>query len=101
MYISESECANFGLQVLTDLYNRRLQDIFIFCTDNLRNVTKNVVDDELLILEEKWSNKYPVVMESGQRNWEQLSNIFNTLNLLERSFTLPMPQRASIVRSGK
>ncbi len=35
MYISESEGANFWLQVLTDLNNRGVKDILIACTDNL------------------------------------------------------------------
>ena len=34
MYVSESEGANFWLQVLTDLHNRGLKDILIACTDN-------------------------------------------------------------------
>src|SRR6056297_691828 len=36
MYISESEGANFWLQVLTDLQNRGLEDILIACIDGLR-----------------------------------------------------------------
>jgi transposase-like protein len=123
MYISESEGANFWLQVLTDLQNRGLEDILIACTDNLkgftnailsvfpktqvqlcivhqirnslkfiaskdqkefmkdlkkvyRAVNKEVAEDELLSLEEKWSQKYPVVIESWQRNWEELSQYF-------------------------
>ena len=123
MYISESEGANFWLQVLTDLNNRGLKDILIACTDNLRGFTdailsvfpkaqvqlcivhqirnslkyvaskdqkefmrdlklvyratsKEVAEDRLLDLEEKWSGKYPVVIESWQRNWEQLSQYF-------------------------
>jgi|TARA_R110000744_G_C19308982_1_gene556507 transposase-like protein len=35
MYISESEGANFWLQVLTDLNSRGVKDILIACTDNL------------------------------------------------------------------
>ncbi len=115
MYISESEGANFWLQVLTDLNNRGLKDILIGCTDNLRGFTdailsifpkaqvqlciahqirnslkyvaskdqkefmrdlklvyratsKEVAEDRLLDLEEKWEGKYPVVIESWQRN---------------------------------
>jgi transposase-like protein len=34
-YVSESEGANFWLQVLTDMQNRGLEDILIGCTDNL------------------------------------------------------------------
>lgn len=43
MYISESEGANFWLQVLTDLQNRGLEDILIACTDNLRGFTEAIL----------------------------------------------------------
>ncbi|MBW8202104.1 IS256 family transposase, partial [Flagellimonas abyssi] len=123
MYISESEGANFWLQVLTDLNNRGLQDILIACTDNLKGFTeailsifpktqvqkcivhqirnslryiaskdqkefmrdlkevyratsKEVAEDGLLALGEKWGGKYPVVIESWQNNWEELSQYF-------------------------
>ena len=123
MYISESEGANFWLQVLTDLNNRGLTDILIACTDNLKGFTeailsiypktqvqkcivhqirnslryiaskdqkeflrdlklvyratsKDVAEEELLNLEEKWGGKYPVVIESWQNNWEELSQYF-------------------------
>ena len=123
MYISESEGANFWLQVLTDLQNRGLEDILIASTDNLkgfkeailsiypktevqlcivhqirnslkyvaskdqkefmkdlkrvyRAVSKEVAEDELLKLDEKWGKKYPVVMDSWNNNWEQLSQYF-------------------------
>ena len=122
-YISESEGANFWLQVLTDLNNRGLDDILIACTDNLRGFTdailsvfpkaqvqkcivhqirnslkyvaskdqkefmkdlkpvyratsKEVAEDRLLELGEKWGQKYPVVIESWQNNWEELSQYF-------------------------
>src|SRR5690554_7086162 len=115
MYKSESEGANFWLQVLTDLQNRGLEDILIACTDNLkgfkeailsvypktevqlcivhqirnslkyvasknqkefmrdlkrvyRAVSKEVAEDELLKLEEKWGKKYPVVIDSWNNN---------------------------------
>lgn len=123
MYISESEGANFWLQVLTDLHQRGLEDILIACTDNLRGFSeailsiypktqiqkcivhqirnslkyiaskdqkafmkdlklvykatnKSIAEDQLLILEEKWGEKYPVVIESWNRNWEELSAYF-------------------------
>ncbi len=123
MYISESEGANFWLQVLTDLNNRGLKDILIACTDNLKGfseailsvfpktqiqkcivhqirnslkyiaskdqkefirdlklvykaVNKDIAELELLKLEEKWGEKYPVVLESWNRNWEELSQFF-------------------------
>src|SRR5690554_191921 len=43
MYISESEGANFWLQVLTDLNNRGLKDILIACTDNLKGFTSAIL----------------------------------------------------------
>ena len=123
MYISESEGANFWLQVLTDLNQRGLTDILIACTDNLKGfseailsifpktqiqkcivhqirnslkyiaskdqkaflkdlklvykaTTKEIAEDQLIILEEKWGEKYPVVIESWNNNWEELSAYF-------------------------
>ncbi len=123
MYISESEGANFWLQVLTDLQQRGLEDVLIACTDNLKGFSeailsifpktqiqkcivhqirnslkyiaskdqkefitdlklvyrasnKSIAEDELLKLSEKWGDKYPVVIESWERNWEELSQYF-------------------------
>jgi len=42
-YLSESEGANFWLQVLTDLQNRGLHDILIACTDNLKGFTEAIL----------------------------------------------------------
>ncbi|SHM24963.1 Transposase (or an inactivated derivative) [Salegentibacter salegens] len=42
MYISESEGANFWLQVLTQLNNRGLKDILIACTDNLTGFSEAI-----------------------------------------------------------
>lgn len=41
-YISESEGANFWLQVLTDLQNRGLEDMLIVCTDNLKGLAEAI-----------------------------------------------------------
>lgn len=123
IYLSESEGANFWLQVLTDLNNRGLKDILIACTDNLKGFTsailsvfpkaevqlcivhqirnslkyvaskdqknfmrdlkkvyratsKELAEDALLELEDKWGSKYPVVIQSWQNNWEHLSQYF-------------------------
>lgn len=123
MYLSESESANFWLQVLTDMQNRGVNDILIACTDNLKGfseailsifpqtqiqkcivhqirnslryiaskdqkefmkdlklvykaINKQTAEDKLIKLEEKWGNKYPVVLESWNRNWEELSAYF-------------------------
>lgn len=42
MYISESEGANFWLQVLTDLNNRGLEDILIASIDNLKGFAEAI-----------------------------------------------------------
>jgi putative transposase len=131
MYISESEGANFWLQVLTDLQQRGLSDVLIACTDNLRGfseailsvfpktqiqkcivhqirnslkyvaskdqkafmvdlklvykaINKSIAEDELLNLEEKWGEKYPIVIESWQRNWEELSEYFEYTEPIRR-----------------
>lgn len=131
MYISQSEGANFWLQVLTDLNNRGLKDVLIACTDNLKGFSeailsifpktqiqkcivhqirnslkyvaskdqkefirdlklvykatnKSVAEDELLKLSEKWGIKYPVVIESWERNWEELSAYFEYTEPIRR-----------------
>lgn len=38
--------------------------------------TKDLAEDALLALEEKWSEKYPIVIKSWQNNWEELSQYF-------------------------
>lgn len=43
MYLSESEGANFWLQVLTDLNNRGVEDILIACTDNLKGFSEAIL----------------------------------------------------------
>jgi len=123
VYVSESEGANFWLQVLTDLHNRGMKDMLIACTDNLKGFseaiqsiypktevqscivhqirnslkyvaskdqkefmidlkkvyradTKDLAELALLELEEKWSEKYPIVIQSWQNNWHKLSTYF-------------------------
>ncbi len=41
-----------------------------------RATSKDAAEDKLLSLGEKWGAKYPVVIESWQRNWEELSQYF-------------------------
>lgn len=124
IYISETEGANFWLQILTDLNNRGVKDVLIASTDNLsgfseaiqsvfpkaevqscivhqirnslkyiaskeqkefmkdlkmvyRADTKDMAEMELESLSEKWKKKYPVVIESWQRNWDKLSTYFD------------------------
>ena len=123
LYLSESEGANFWLQVLTDLNNRGVQDILIASVDGLsgfpeainaifpktevqlcvvhqiRNslryvasknqkefakdlksvyqaVSKEAAETELDRLEEKWGDKYPIVIQSWRNKWENLSHYF-------------------------
>jgi len=123
LYISESEGANFWLQVLTDLSNRGVADILIACIDGLKGfpeaietifpetevqlcvvhqirnslryvgskhqkefmvdlkrvykaVNKELAESELDILEDKWNDKYPIVIKSWRNNWERLSQYF-------------------------
>lgn len=38
--------------------------------------TKQIAETELLNLEEKWGKKYPIVLQSWNRNWEKLSTYF-------------------------
>ena len=38
--------------------------------------TKELAEDELLKLEEKWGSKYPIVLNSWNSKWENLSHYF-------------------------
>ena len=123
LYLSESEGANFWLQVLTDLNNRGVQDILIASVDGLKGfpeaintifpktevqlcivhqirnslkyvasknqkefmkdlklvyqaISKEVAEEKLDKLEEKWGKKYPIVINSWKNKWENLSNYF-------------------------
>lgn len=42
MYIGENEGAKFWLQVLTDLHNRGIEDVFIACIDNLNGFAEAI-----------------------------------------------------------
>ena len=42
IYLSESEGANFWLQVLSDLQHRGVEDILIICTDNLKGFSEAI-----------------------------------------------------------
>ena len=124
IYISESEGANFWLQVLADLNNRGVKDVLIASIDNLsgfseaiqsifpksevqscivhqirnslkyvasknqkefmhdlkqvyRADTREIAEMELSNLSDKWGQKYPIVIESWQKNWDKLSTYFD------------------------
>jgi len=123
LYLSESEGANFWLQVLTDLSNRGIEDILIASVDGLKGfpeainatfpqtevqlcivhqirnslkyvasknqkefmkdlkrvyqaISKEAAELELDVLEEKWGDKYPIVINSWRNKWENLSYYF-------------------------
>ena len=58
---------------------------------------KDAAEYNLLKLQEKWGEKYPMVIKSWQTNWEHLTHYFQYSG--ESSFIRPMPLRAFIVRS--
>lgn len=39
--------------------------------------TKEIAEDNLIKLEDKWGKKYPIVIESWNNNWENLSKYFD------------------------
>ncbi|GGD50105.1 IS256 family transposase [Malaciobacter pacificus] len=39
-------------------------------------VSKEAAEDALILLDEKWGNKYPIVLQSWQNKWENLSVYF-------------------------
>ena len=43
---------------------------------HLSGVNKEPVENELLKLDEKWGEQYPVVVRSWQENWDKLSEYF-------------------------
>jgi transposase-like protein len=47
-------------------------------------VNKSVAEDELTNLSDKWESKYPVVIESWHRNWEELTAYFEYTEPIRR-----------------
>jgi putative transposase len=47
-------------------------------------VNKSVAEDELSNLSDKWESKYPVVIESWHRNWEELTAYFEYTEPIRR-----------------
>lgn len=131
MYIGENEGAKYWLQILTDLRQRGVEDIFIACIDNLKgfaeaietvfpktevqlcvvhqirnskryipwkdlrsfmrdlkNVykasTKVQAEYELDQMEQKWGEKYGMVIDSWRNNWARLSNYFQYSDQIRR-----------------
>ncbi|MEX2594054.1 MAG: transposase [Anditalea sp.] len=74
MYISESEGANYWLQVLTHLQNRGLRDILIACTDHLTGFSEAIrsvypkTDIQLCIIHQtRNSLKYYIEQVKGKQ----------------------------------
>ncbi len=42
-----------------------------------RAVNKSVAEDKLIELNDKWGKKYPIVLQSWQKNWDKLSAYFD------------------------
>ena len=124
-WVSEgAEGANFWLNVLTDLQNRGVKDIFIATTDGLTGFSdaiqavfpnteiqrcvihqirtslryvawkdnkafvkdlkavykapnRETAETNLLHLDEKWNDQYPMAVRSWENNWAELSTFFN------------------------
>lgn len=123
LYLSDSEGANYWLNVLTELQNRGVKDILIACVDGLkgfpeaiasvypdaevqlciihqarssqkyvaskhqkefaadlkeiyRAATKSSGEQALDALEQKWGERYPIVIKSWRNNWEHLSTFY-------------------------
>lgn len=62
--------------------------------------TKDLAETALLELEEKWGQKYPIVLRSWNNNWERLSTYFdysapfdrrNILKTCQNAFSLRKP----------
>ncbi|KLT23093.1 IS256 family transposase [Wolbachia endosymbiont of Armadillidium vulgare str. wVulC] len=55
------------------------KDVKVFMNDLkkvYRAASREIAENYLLELEEKWSEKYPLVTKSWQNNWENLSGYF-------------------------
>lgn len=46
--------------------------------------TKDLAEHHLLLLEEKWGKKYPMVIKSWQQNWDNLSTYFKYSSDIKR-----------------
>lgn len=84
MYISKNEGANFWLNVLTDLQNRGVHDILKDLKRVYGAVSKEAAETELFNLNEKWGEKYPIVIKSWQDNWEKLTEYFQFTSDIRR-----------------
>jgi transposase-like protein len=97
MWVGKTEGAKFWLNVLTELKNRGLDDVFYFCIDGLKGfpeaiesvypnsnlkpiyqaVTEDAALEALELFGEKWNKQYPAIYQQWDRNWAYLSTYFN------------------------
>ncbi len=101
LWVSGSEGAKFWLQVLTDLKNRGVEDIFVVCVDGLKGLLRNATirfsplreGDNFTTAEcedggcqrlhvsvpfatAKWDGTHPTISQIWRRNWERVIPFF-------------------------
>ena len=94
MYLSDREAATFWLQVLTDLKNRGLQDIFITCIDNLsgfKEAISSIFPDtqiqQCIIHQIRNTVKY-VPYKQEKAFMSDLRAVYKAVNLQQAEFAL-------------
>ncbi len=93
MYIGENEGAKFRLQVLTDLQNRGLEDIFIACIDNLTGFADAIesvfpkTEVQLCIVHQVRNSQKYLSYKDLKPFMKDLQNVYKatTIELAERS----------------
>ncbi len=93
MYIGENEGAKFWLQVLTDLQNRGLEDIFIACIDNLTGFADAIesvfpkTEAQLCIVHQVRNSQKYLSYKDLKPFMKDLQNVYKatTIELAERS----------------
>lgn len=63
-------------------------------------MSKDEAEQQLLDLEVKWGKKYPVVIESWNRNWDKLSTFFKYPGAIRKLIYTTNTIEAFIDRSG-
>ncbi len=60
----------------SDVSDRDQKDFMMDLKQVYRATSKDLAEQKLLKLDEKWGEKYPIVIGSWQNNWEKLSTYF-------------------------
>ena len=85
LHIGGSESAKYWLSVMNDLKSRGVQDVLIFCTDNLTGLNESINAcypngeigfKNLAEFGEKRDNKYSYIAKSWIDNWAELSTFW-------------------------